>query len=208
MTPKILITGIPGVGKTTLSNHTLMVDSGFKYFHIGAEMHNLGVTRGIIKDSFDLNGLPAEKRKQLQNAVVESMDDGQKGKGLIVDGHLIVDSNFGFIPGIEFETFNKCGFTAIIVVRSKIEDVLRQRDKDENKYRKGSPTIEHLTLYQDLIINSALLYSLQFYIGLHFIENVYDNVDKPAKEILSIMMHISNGNINEDLHPKQAINKD
>lgn len=194
MLPKILITGVPGVGKTAISNNNLLIDEGFKYFQIGEQMRDIGKESGFFNKDFDLNNLTIDKRRELQNLVVEEMNKQQRGKGLIVDGHLVVDTNFGFIPGIELDMFTKCGFNTIVVIESKVEDIIEQRKKNIKKYANNSSEKEHLRIHQDLIHSSAMFYSMQCYINLHFVENKHNEIESAVKSILRIMQNTINRN--------------
>jgi len=190
MLPKILITGVAGVGKTTIAAHSLLHDKGFKHFAIGENMIEIGKDLGILNKPEDINSISLESRKQLQGQVVEEMLTLNRGKAVLVDGHIMVDSESGFVPGIQFDMIEKCSFDAIIVVRGEVEDIIRQRQRNTTRYMHSISTEDHIKIYQELVSSSALLFSMQGYLSLHFVNNKYDEIENSVNQVLEIANQI------------------
>jgi len=134
---KVVIVGIPGVGKSTLvaklveilksRNKTVTVVS------FGTIMFNEAKKRGV-NDRDELRKLPMSEQQDLQKIageVISKLDDNV----VIVDTHVFISTPSGYYPGLPDYVLKIIKPSNFISVYAKSEDIYNRRMKDETRSR-------------------------------------------------------------------------
>jgi adenylate kinase len=139
---RVVVLGIPGVGKTTVVEKAASRMKGGKLVNFGTVMLNEALKLRWIKHRDELRKLPVEKQKRLQRLAARSISR-MKGNMLFVDTHLFIRTPEGFWPGIPFEVARALKPTHLVLVEAKSGDVAARRSRDATRYR-DSTTQEEL----------------------------------------------------------------
>jgi adenylate kinase len=136
----IIITGISGVGKTTVLNEVIKLakneNKDIKIFNYGSIMLEVAEHRGEKIDRDGLRHIPLKTNQKLQD--LAAIEIAKKMKGLdavIVDTHMIVRTDTGYWSGLPLNILEKLNPDHLILIEAEPEEVLLRRTKDETRLR-------------------------------------------------------------------------
>ena len=182
---KVVIVGIPGVGKTSLvtkvvelikaKNKTASVHS------YGTVMLELAKDFGV-KDRDELRTLPVEKQKELQRLAAEklaSLNDDV----IFVDTHAFISTKAGFYPGLPNHVIQIIEPTNFIAVTASPDEIHNRRIKDETRNRD---TISIEEIKKELAVQDAMLSSCSVLSGspMKVIFNHEGNIEEAANNVI------------------------
>lgn len=172
MVPRIMVTGLPGVGKTTLTSHSQIQEMEIRVVSFGKEMVGLGKTQKLIKNEKDIESLEFDKRVTLQIETAEkilSITD----LPVIIDGHLIVDTPAGIIPGLPQDCISKLSLKAIIQLTAPDDEIIRRREGRSKKYSllREWTNVERVKQNKFLLSEACLYYALLSDASFEVVEN-------------------------------------
>ena len=153
---KIVIVGIPGVGKTSLvativkklSDRNIAVSvNGYGTMMLD-EAKNIGV-----KDRDELRRLTVEKQKELQKATAEKISN-LTDDIVFIDTHAFISTNAGFYPGLPNHVIQIIQPTHFIAISARPEEIYNRRMKDETRNR-DKISIE--SIKKELAIQDSML---------------------------------------------------
>jgi adenylate kinase len=144
----IVVTGIPGVGKTTVMKKAAEgMDIEFVTF--GTVMSDIAIETGLVKDRDQMRKLTLEQQKQLQIKSAEKI--AQMGN-VILDTHCTVKTPKGYMPGLPEWVIKKLNPTAIVVVEADPKEIYNRRANDPTRNR--DPDSEE-QIHEHQMINRA-----------------------------------------------------
>ena len=153
---KVVVVGIPGVGKTTLINKLVELiknnDKSVKVTNYGTIMFEVAKENGI-NDRDELRKLPISQQKDLQKIAAEKLSKTD-GDVVIIDTHAFIRTPEGFNPGLPYHVLQIIQPSHFILVTAKTEEIYNRRMKDETRNR-DKVSIE--TIKKELDIQSAMM---------------------------------------------------
>ena len=161
---KIVIVGIPGVGKTSLvtkiaelikqKNKTVSVHSyGTIMFE---EAKKIG-----IKNRDELRTLPIEKQKELQKIAAETISN-LSDDVIFIDTHAFISTKAGFYPGLPNYVIQIIQPTNFIAISASPDEIHNRRMKDGTRERDPI-SIEDIK--KELAVQDAMLSSCSVFSG-------------------------------------------
>lgn len=169
----IIITGVPGVGKTTVIGEvsSLLNDRGISYFiaNFGDYMLKTGISEGFVKTRDEIRKLSHRVQVRLQQMAAKNIaEDARKslqmsGGVLIVDTHAIVKTSTGYWPGLPSHVVMELSPDVIVVIEAPAEEIYRRQSEDRTRDRrdiqeKGVEEIRELMVYARMAaISSAVI---------------------------------------------------
>ena len=155
---KVVIVGIPGVGKTSLiakiaelikqKNKTVSVHS------YGTVMFEEAKKMGI-KNRDELRMLPIAKQKQLQKMAAEMLSN-LSDDVIFIDTHAFISTKAGFYPGLPNYVIQIIQPTNFIAITATPDEIHNRRMKDETRDRDPI-SIEDIK--KELAVQDAMLSS-------------------------------------------------
>ncbi len=153
---KIVIVGIPGVGKTSLVATIVkkLLDRNIAVSVNGYGTMMLDEAKNIgVKDRDELRRLPVEKQKELQKNIAEKIsiltDDI-----VFIDTHAFISTTEGFYPGLPNQVIQIIQPTHFIAISARPEEIYNRRMKDETRNR-DKISIE--SIKKELAIQDSML---------------------------------------------------
>ena len=161
---KVVIVGIPGVGKTSLvtkiaelikqKNKTVSVHSyGTIMFE---EAKKIG-----IKNRDELRTLPIEKQKELQKIAAETISN-LLDDVIFIDTHAFISTKAGFYPGLPNYVIQIIQPTNFIAISASPDEIHDRRMKDGTRERDPI-SIEDIK--KELAVQDAMLSSCSVFSG-------------------------------------------
>ena len=145
---KVIITGVPGVGKTTVVNEALkkLREDGIEYQQVnfGSVMFEVAKTDGVVQDRDRMRTLDRTVQKRLQQLAAQAI--AQISGNVLVDTHASVKTPKGYLAGLPEWVLREIMPDMIILVETDDDQILMRRLSDETRTRdkEGSRAIaEH-----------------------------------------------------------------
>lgn len=127
----IVVTGIPGVGKTTVMKKAAEgMDIEFVTF--GTVMSDMAIETGLVKDRDEMRKLTLEQQKDLQ---IKSAEKIAKMGNVILDTHCTVKTSKGYMPGLPEWIVKRINPIAIVVVEADPTEIFNRRANDPTRNR-------------------------------------------------------------------------
>ena len=185
---RVIIVGIPGVGKTSLVSKVVellrlkKVSVNVSIF--GTVMFEEAKKNGI-KDRDDLRKLSVPEQKKLQSMAakkIASMTDDI----VIVDTHAFIATKEGYYPGLPHNVLEILTPDSFIMISARPEEIYNRRMKDTTRNR-DIVSIE--AIKKELDVTSAMLSTCSILCGspIKMILNSEGKIDEVAKGIVTAM---------------------
>jgi len=127
----IVVTGIPGVGKTTVMKKAAEgMDIEFVTF--GTVMSDIAIETGLVKDRDEMRKLTLEQQKDLQ---IKSAEKIANMGNLILDTHCTIKTPKGYMPGLPEWVVKRINPTAIVIVEADPAEIFNRRANDPTRNR-------------------------------------------------------------------------
>ena len=190
---RVIIVGIPGVGKTTVVSRVveLLKEKNVKVSVsiFGTVMFNEAKKKGV-QNRDDLRKLSVKEQKELQSMAARTIasiaDDV-----VIVDTHAFISTQEGFYPGLPHNVLEILNPDSFIMISARPEEIYNRRMTDTSRTRD---IVSIDTIKKELDVTSAMLSTCSILCGspIKMVLNTEGKVDEAARGILSAMGY-SNG---------------
>ena len=139
MTQIILLTGLPGVGKSTILDHLKKIiyneNISCSMINYGDLMLEIAKERNLVKTRDQLRTLSIKNQKKIQFLVASAIKDKSSSLITIIDTHMIIKTKQGFWPGFSAKNLEIISPDQIILVEASPNDILKRRQKDSSRSR-------------------------------------------------------------------------
>ncbi len=173
----IVVTGIPGVGKTTVMQKAAEgMDLQFVTF--GTIMIDIAKELKLVKDRDEMRKLTLDQQKKLQIKTAEKVSNM---KNVILDTHCTIKTPKGYMPGLPEWVLRKLNPSAIVIVEADPQEIFDRRAKDMTRNR-DSDSIEKIAEHQMMNRAAAMAYATLTGATVKIVFNHDDALDAAVKE--------------------------
>lgn len=173
----IVVTGIPGVGKTTVMKQAAEgIDIEFVTF--GSVMIDIAKEMELVKDRDEMRKLTLEQQKDLQ---IRSAEKVASMGDVILDTHCTIKTPKGYMPGLPEWVLKKLKPTAIVVVEADPDEIFNRRAKDATRNRDPDSE-EEIAEHQQINRAAAMSYATLTGATVKIVFNHDDAVDAAVKQ--------------------------
>ncbi len=134
---KVIITGVPGVGKTTVVNEALkeLKQEGIEYqsINFGTFMFDVAKADGTVVDRDQMRTLDRTVQKRLQQHAAKAI--AQIQGNVLIDTHASVKTLKGYLPGLPEWVLREIMPDIIILVETDDDQILMRRLSDDTRSR-------------------------------------------------------------------------
>jgi adenylate kinase len=159
---KVIITGVPGVGKTTVVNEALkkIKEEGVEYksFNFGTFMFEVAMNDKIVQDRDQMRTLDRAVQKRLQQRAAQAI--AQVPGNVLIDTHASVKTPKGYLAGFPEWVLREIMPDSIVLVETDDDQILMRRLTDETRSRdkEGARSIaEHQQFNRSIAAAYAML---------------------------------------------------
>lgn len=178
----IIVTGIPGVGKTTVME-TAAKARNLRIAVFGSVMLEVAQKRGLAKGRDDMRRLPADTQKSIQReaaAAIARMGD------VIVDTHCSIKTPTGYLPGLPAWVLEALHPSTIVLVEAAPEEILRRRQNDATR-RRDEDSLEAIVEHQEYNRRFAAACATLTGATVHTVHNWDNQVEGAIAQILPVV---------------------
>ena len=182
---KIVMVGIPGVGKTSLLEKIVEIlknqNKSVSVNSFGTVMFQVAKEKGI-KDRDELRKLPVSEQKILQKTAAEKLallnDDI-----VIIDTHAFINSPEGYYPGLPEHVLKIIKPTNFVSVSALPEEIYNRRMKDDTRHRDQ---ISLDKIKKELAAQSGMISACAVISGspVKHVLNLEGKIDEAANKII------------------------
>ena len=185
---KVIITGVPGVGKTTVINEALkkLKEQGIEYqsINFGTFMFEVAQKENIVKDRDQMRTLDRTVQKKLQQSAGHAI--GKFTGNVLIDTHASVKTPKGHLAGLPEWVLREIMPDVIVLVETDDDQILMRRLTDETRARdkEGSRSIgEHQQFNRSI----AAAYAMMTGCTIKIITNADFLLDRSAGELAEVL---------------------
>ncbi len=178
----IVVTGIPGVGKTTVMKQAAEgMDIQFVTF--GTVMFDIAKEMNLVKDRDDMRKLTLVQQKELQ---IKSAERVSNMGSVILDTHCTVKTPKGYMPGLPEWVIKKLDPRAIVVVEADPEEIYQRRQNDTSRNRDPDST-EKIHEHQMINRAAAMSYAALSGATVKIVFNHNHAIDQAVKQVEPVL---------------------
>ena len=178
----IVVTGIPGVGKTTVMQKAAE-GMDIKFVTFGTVMEEIAKDLGWVKERDEMRKLTLDQQKDLQ---IKSAKKIASMGNVILDTHCTVKTPKGYMPGLPEWVIKKLNPTAIVVVEASPEEIFNRRANDPTRNRDPD-TKEQIDEHQMLNRAAAMAYAALSGSTVKIVFNHDNAIDAAVKQAAPVL---------------------
>ncbi|MEL9914628.1 MAG: adenylate kinase [Thermoplasmatales archaeon] len=150
---KVIIGGIPGVGKTTVLKG--LKDSGITVENYGDIMFLEAKERGFVSSRDEIRKLSVDLQKEIQLMAARKISSF---KDIVVDTHFSIVTNSGYLPGLPYSILSILNPDLLISIEADPLEIFERRRKDTERNR-DKDTLEKIRQHLEANRNYGFSYS-------------------------------------------------
>jgi len=185
---KVIITGVPGVGKTTVVTEALkklaQEGIGYQSINFGTFMFEVAKADGTVGDRDQMRTLDRTVQKRLQQRAAQEI--GRMEGNVLIDTHVSVKTPKGYLAGLPEWVLREIMPDLIVLVETDDDQILMRRLSDETRSRdkEGSRAIaEHQQFNRAIAASYAMLTGCT----IKMITNADLLLDRAADEMAAVL---------------------
>ncbi|WP_292370022.1 adenylate kinase [Methanoregula sp. UBA64] len=185
---KVIITGVPGVGKTTVINEALqkLKSEGVDYqpINFGTFMFEVAKNEGLVADRDQMRTLDRADQKRLQQRAAQAI--AKIPGNVMIDTHASVKTPKGYLAGLPEWVLREIMPDIIVLVETDDDQILMRRLSDDtrNRDREGARSIaEHQAFNRSI----AAAYAMMTGCTIKIITNPDHLLDLAAAEMADVL---------------------
>jgi adenylate kinase len=191
-TKRIVVVGIPGVGKTTVvsSVKNTLEEKGVKT--ILAEFGKIMLEEANklnIKNRDEIRRLSIDEQKKLQNLAAEKISQ-INADVVMIDTHLFINTKEGYYPGLPFDLLNNLKPTNLILITANPEEIYHRRQNDSSRDRD---IISMDSIKNDIDVSKMLISCCSIVSGAPFkvLANHENSITDCTQKMVSLILDTS-----------------
>jgi len=173
----VIVTGVPGVGKSTVM--AAAEEYGYKIVNFGTIMFEEAQKEGVA-DRDDMRKLAVEDQQRLQKQAGEKIS--QMGD-VVVDTHASILTPSGYMPGLPEWTARALNPDVIVLVEATPDEIAGRRSKDASRARDSDDIDLHQNVNREYAATAAVMTGAT----VSIVENHDNQVDIAVEQFRRIL---------------------
>jgi len=184
----VMITGIPGVGKSTITRLALKkTRAGFRLVNFGDLMFEEAVKAGLVEHRDEMRRLDHKLQKELQIKVAKRIVEMAETEPILIDTHATIRTPVGYLLGFPREVIEVINPNFIVIIEATPSEILGRRLRDLKRDRDVE-TEEQIERHQDLNRAAAVSYAMHSNALIKIIENHEDKgLEEAVNELVKVL---------------------
>jgi adenylate kinase len=188
----VIVTGIPGVGKTTVINTAVELakeehGEDVLVLNFGTEMFEVAVAKGDVKDRDEMRKLPTNLQRENQRLGGESIAKKAKIAKVIVDTHTLIQTNNGFLIGLPEWVIRAIMPKTVVLVEADPKNIASRRSTDETRTR-DEQLVDDIIVHQQMCRAAACAVGTITGATVRIIKNREGKAEEAAQQLVDTLM--------------------
>ncbi|MDV3103075.1 adenylate kinase [Thermococcus waiotapuensis] len=185
----VMITGIPGVGKSTITRLALQKSRiKFRLVNFGDLMFEEAKKLGLVEHRDEMRKLDPQIQKELQLKAAQRTVEIAREEPVLLDTHATIKTPMGYLLGFPKEVIETIRPNFIVIIEATPSEILGRRLRDLKRDRDVE-TEEQIERHQDLNRAAAVAYAMHSDALIKIIEN---HEDKGLEEAVNELVEVLN----------------
>ncbi|MCD6275965.1 MAG: adenylate kinase [Thermoplasmata archaeon] len=182
MKMRVVVAGVPGVGKTTIMEEVAK-RTNYPIVNYGTIMLEIAKKENLVRHRDEMRKLPINIQRKIQREAAEKIGEMEN---VIVDTHLTIKTPAGYLPGLPVWVLEKLKPELIVVIEASPEEIAGRRAKDETRIRDAESLKE---IKEHLEANRSSAFACSVYTGANvlILENNEGMVDKAVERFMEAL---------------------
>ena len=186
----VVVTGVPGVGKSTVVAGALekLKAEGLVYelVNYGDVMLELMQERMGITDRDEMRKIPFEPYKEIQRAAAERIAAKAKLKPVLLDTHCSIKKPEGYLPGLPRWVLESLKPESIVLIEAEPEEVVARRTRDVSR-RRDKELLAEVVEHQQLNRAIAMAYAALVGATVKIVKNRNGKLSEAIKDMMDAL---------------------
>jgi len=186
----VVVTGIPGVGKSTVIDGALekLKAEGLAYelVNYGDVMLKIMRERMGITDRDEMRKVPFEPYSEIQRAAAERIAEMAELKPVLLDTHCSVKKPEGYLPGLPKWVLESLKPESIVLIEAEPEEVVARRTKDVSR-RRDEELLAEVAEHQQLNRAIAMAYAALVGATVKIVKNRNGKLSDAIKDMVDTL---------------------
>ncbi|MHC1566538.1 MAG: adenylate kinase [Candidatus Syntropharchaeia archaeon] len=180
----IVLTGIPGVGSSTVLKGALKEKSNFISVNYGDVMFEIAREKGLVRERDEIRKLPAEIQKEIQKSAAKKISEMEGN--IIVDTHCTIRTPSGYLPGLPEWVLRELKPDQFVIVEANPKEIFDRRYKDKSRKRDIQSEAE-IDEHQKMNRAMGMTYACLTGAPVKIIENHDKGLEKAIEELKKLL---------------------
>ncbi|QDA30785.1 adenylate kinase [Thermococcus indicus] len=184
----VMITGIPGVGKSTITKLALKKSRAkFRLVNFGDLMFDEAFRAGLVRHRDEMRKLDPNVQKELQMKAARRIVEMSQREPVLIDTHATIRTPVGYLLGFPREVIEVINPNFIVIIEAAPSEILGRRLRDLKRDRDVE-TEEQIQRHQDLNRAAAVSYAMHSNALIKIIENHEDKgLQEAVHELVEVL---------------------
>lgn len=188
----VIVTGIPGVGKTTVINTAVDIvkqkhGEDVLVLNFGTEMFEVASKAGQVKDRDEMRKMPTAQQRENQRLAGQSIAKKARKARVIVDTHTLIQTNNGYLIGLPEWVVREIQPKTVVLVEADSEKIAGRRNSDPTRARDAQ-AISDIQIHQEMCRAAAVSVGTLTGATVRRIINHEGKVEEAAVELAQTIM--------------------
>ena len=185
---RVIITGVPGVGKTTVIEESMKRLAGenipYRAINFGSCMFETAKAEGFAEDRDQMRNLDRDVQKNLQKLAARRI--GAMEGNVIIDTHASVKTPAGYLPGLPAWVLTEIHPDTVVLVETDEDQILMRRMGDESR-RRDAEGCRSIAEHQAFNRAFAASYAMMTGCTVHIVRNENFLLDHAIDALVSVL---------------------
>ena len=190
----LIVTGIPGVGKTTVLGHVARKLESKKSLvvNFGDYMFRVAERRGLVNTRDEIRRIGHRQQLELQKAAAQLIIQeatnhlGEEGV-LLVDTHAIVKTSSGYWPGLPKHVVETLKPDSIVIIEADPEQIIARQSRDATRNRKDLSDLNIIKELAEMARKAAISSATLTASSVYIVTNPPGKPEAAAQQIISLI---------------------
>jgi adenylate kinase len=184
----VMITGIPGVGKSTITKLALQkANIKFRLVNFGDLMFEEALKSGLVRHRDEMRKLDPMIQKDLQLKAAKKIVEIAQKEPVLLDTHATIRTPMGYLLGFPREVIETIRPNFVVIIEATPSEILGRRLRDLKRDRDVE-TEEQIERHQDLNRAAAISYAMHSDALIKVIENHEDKgLEEAVNELVGVL---------------------
>jgi adenylate kinase len=189
----IIITGTPGVGKTSVLNKLASEAEkekiALRIVNFGTIMNQILESSGKNVHRDELRKQNFRKQKEIQLEAAKAISKMKNHYVLVVDTHMFIRTTVGNFPGLPEYVMKELDPSMLMLLEANPEDITKRREKDQTR-KRDAQTYQNVEFDLEWGRKTAAACSITSGAPVSIIRNEEGSPDKAVKQILGMIKEV------------------
>lgn len=174
---RIVVAGVPGVGKSTCMKAASEAKN-LKIMNFGSMMME-GARKSGIKDRDELRSMDLSVQRKFQKMAADEL---AKMDDIIIDTHVLIQTPYGFFPGLPIWVLEKLKPDIIFLIEASPAEIIARRRRDPTR-KRDEDSEEEVDLHQRMNRVAAVMYAVFVGATVKRVVNADGKVEEAVKQV-------------------------